>query len=206
MNIKKFGGALSAVVVLATASGAALSQTKIKLEPLVTGINTPLAMVQPAGDARMFIIEQNGRIKILENGKLRPTPFLDIRSKIPALHHDFDERGLLGIAFHPNFKSNGKFYIAYSAHLDYGADLGQMLWYSHTNVVEEYTVIEGRPEHGRPELARAASMRCRGRSSTTTATGSASGRTASSTSRWATAATPTTGASATTPPPATGRT
>lgn len=64
MNIKKLGGAFAAGIVLATASGAALSQVKIRLEPLVTGINTPLAMVQPAGDARMFIIEQNGRIKV----------------------------------------------------------------------------------------------------------------------------------------------
>ncbi|HET9735284.1 MAG TPA: PQQ-dependent sugar dehydrogenase, partial [Burkholderiales bacterium] len=154
MNIRKLGGAFAAGVVLATASGAALSQVKIRLEPLVTGVNTPLAMVQPAGDARMFIIEQNGRIKVLEGGKLRPTPFLDIRSKIPALHHDFDERGLLGLAFHPNFKSNGKFYVAYSAHLDYQADLGQMLWYSHSNVVEEYTVSKGDKNTADPSSAR----------------------------------------------------
>ena len=154
MNTKKLGGALAAAVVLATASGAALSQVKIRLEPLVTALNTPLAMVQPAGDARMFIIEQNGRIKILEGGKLRPTPFLDIRSKIPALHHDFDERGLLGLAFHPKFKENGKFYVAYSAHLDYQADLGQMLWYSHSNVVEEYTVSRGDKNTADPSSAR----------------------------------------------------
>ena len=126
MNFRKIGGALTAAALLAV-SVSALAQVKIRLEPLVTGINTPLAMVQAPGDGRMFIIEQNGRVKILEGGKLRPTPFLDIRSKIPALHHDFDERGLLGIAFHPNFKSNGKLYVAYSAHLDYQADLGQML-------------------------------------------------------------------------------
>jgi glucose/arabinose dehydrogenase len=154
MSFMKVGGALSAAVLLATAGGAALAQTKIKLEPLVTALNTPLAMVQPAGDSRMFIIEQNGRIKILEGGKLRPTAFLDIRSKIPALHHDFDERGLLGLAFHPKFKENGKFYVAYSAHLDYGDDLGQMLWYSHTNVVEEYTVLKGDPNKADPSSAR----------------------------------------------------
>jgi glucose/arabinose dehydrogenase len=154
MNIARVGGALSAAVLLAATGEAALAQAKIRLEPLVTAINTPLAMVQPAGDSRMFIIEQNGRIKILEGGKLRATPFLDIRSKIPALHHDFDERGLLGLAFHPDFRSNGKFYVAYSAHLDYGQDLGQMLWYSHSNVVEEYTVMKGDKNTADPSSAR----------------------------------------------------
>ncbi|HSG76500.1 MAG TPA: PQQ-dependent sugar dehydrogenase [Burkholderiales bacterium] len=155
MKFAKVGGAFSAALLLAVAGGTAVAAgPKIKLEPLVTAVNTPLAMVQPAGDSRMFIIEQNGRVKILEGGKLRPTPFLDIRSKIPALLHDFDERGLLGIAFHPNYKSNGKFYVAYSAHLDYQSDLGQMLWYSHSNVVEEYTVSKSDPNAADPSSAR----------------------------------------------------
>ena len=155
MKVAKFGGAITAALALALAGGSAIAAgPKIKLEPLVTAVGTPLAMVQPAGDSRMFIIEQNGRVKILEGGKLRPTPFLDIRSKIPALHHDFDERGLLGIAFHPNFKSNGKLYVANSAHLDYGADLGQMLWYSHSNVVEEYTVSKSDPNSADPSSDR----------------------------------------------------
>jgi len=154
MNFAKFGGALSAAALLALSGGTALAQEKIRLEPLVNGINTPLAMVQAPGDGRMFIIEQNGRIKILEGGKLRPTPFLDIRSKIHALNHDFDERGLLGIAFHPKFKDNGKFYVTYSAHLDYQDALDQMLWYSHSNVLEEYTVSKGDPNKADPSSAR----------------------------------------------------
>ena len=155
MNAFKLGGAISVAVLLALSGEAALAAgPKIKLEPLVTGINTPLAMVQPPNDSRMFIIEQNGRVKILDKGKLRPTPFLDIRSKIPDLHPDFDERGLLGIAFHPKFKENGKFYVAYSAHLDYQEDLGQMLWYDHSNVVEEYTVSRTDPNTADPSSAR----------------------------------------------------
>ena len=154
MKLAKLGGALSAALVLALAGDPALAQTKIRLEPFVTGVNTPLAMVQPPGDSRFFVIEQFGRVRIVEGGKMRPQPFLDVRSKIPNLHHDFDERGLLGIAFHPNFKSNGKFYIAYSAHLDFQSDLGQMLWYSHSNVVEEYTVNKGDPNTADPSSAR----------------------------------------------------
>lgn len=139
-RVLKLGAAVAAAAWLAFAGTSATAQTRVKLEPVARGINTPLAMVQPPGDPRMFIVEQNGRIKILEGGQVKPTPFLDVRSKIKTLFHDFDERGLLGLAFHPKFKENGKFYVAYSAHLDYQSDLGQMLWYDHSNVVEEYTV------------------------------------------------------------------
>lgn len=139
-RVLKLGAAVAAAAWLAFAGASATAQTRVKLEPVARGINTPLAMVQPPGDSRMFIVEQNGRIKILENGQVRPTPFLDVRSKIKTLFHDFDERGLLGLTFHPKFRENGKFYVSYSAHLDYQSDLGQMLWYDHSNVVEEYTV------------------------------------------------------------------
>ena len=154
MQISKFltGVALSAGLLAfgATASNAA----KIKLEPFVTGINTPLAMVQPAGDDRMFIAEQTGHIRIVKDGKVLPTPFLNVRSKIVNRHHDFDERGLLGLTFHPDFKNNGKFYVAYSSQLDFQQDLGQMLWWSHTNVVEEYTVSADDPNVANPNSAR----------------------------------------------------
>jgi glucose/arabinose dehydrogenase len=154
MSAWKLGAALAVTAWMALSGTTAQAQATIKLEPLVTGINTPLAMVQPPGDSRMFIIEQNGRVRILENGKLLPTPFLDVRSKIKPLFHDFDERGLLGIAFHPKFKDNGKFYVSYSAHLDYQSDLGQMLWYDHSNVVEEYTVSSRDKNTADPSSAR----------------------------------------------------
>ena len=134
--------------------GNVAAEVSIKLEPFVTGVNTPLAMVQPVGDDRMFVIEQNGRVKIIRDGKLEATPFLDIRNLIPDLHQDFDERGLLGLAFHPDFKNNGKFYVAYSAHLDYQGDLGKMLWYSHSNVVAEYKVSADDPDAADPQSAR----------------------------------------------------
>jgi hypothetical protein len=76
-------------------------------------------MVQPAGDSRMFVIEQWGRVMIVEDGQLSGTPFLDIRNLIVDRHPDFDERGLLGLAFHPDYANNGKFYVAYSGHLNF---------------------------------------------------------------------------------------
>lgn len=154
MRVMKIVVALAVSASVALFSASALAQVKVKLEKVVSGINTPLAMVQPPGDNRMFIIEQNGRIKILEDGKLKANPFLDIRSKIKPLNQDFDERGLLGIAMHPDFAKNGKFYVAYSAHLDYQSDLGQLLWYDHSNVVEEYTVSSTDKNTADPSSAR----------------------------------------------------
>jgi glucose/arabinose dehydrogenase len=131
------------------------AEVKVKLEPYVTGLNAPLAMVQPPGDARKFVIEQFGRVRIIDaDGKLLGTPFLDIRSKLPPLMSDFDERGLLGITFHPNFASNGKFYIAYSAVLDFQSDVGKMLWWDHTNIVSEYTVSKDNPNVANPKSER----------------------------------------------------
>jgi glucose/arabinose dehydrogenase len=138
----------------AVAAGAALAllvshaeaQVKVRLEPLVSGVNAPLAMVQPPGDERMFVIEQWGRVRIIdENGNLSGTPFLDIRNKIVNLNPDFDERGLLGLTFHPDFQQNGKFYVSYSGHIDYDTDLAKLFWWDHTNVVAEYRVSEDDP-------------------------------------------------------------
>ena len=154
MQLLRAAKVVAATIFCALSANVATAQPSVRLEAVVSGINTPLAMVQPPGDSRMFIIEQNGRIRILEGGKLKPDAFLDIRSKIKPLFQDFDERGLLGIAFHPNFKNNGKLYVAYSAHLDYQNDLGQMLWYDHSNVVEEYTVSAKNKDAADPSSAR----------------------------------------------------
>jgi glucose/arabinose dehydrogenase len=117
---------------------------RIKLEPFVEGLNQPLAMVE-APDGRMLVIEQWGRVMIVEDGELNGTPFLDIRNLIVDRHPDFDERGLLGLALHPDFANNGKFYVAYSGQKDWQGALDQMLWYDHNNVVAEYTVSEDDP-------------------------------------------------------------
>ncbi len=155
MRVKKLLPWLAAGVALAAMSGAANAEVKVKLEPYVTGVNAPLAMVQPPGDNRKFVIEQFGRVRIINaDGSLQGEPFLDIRNKIPQLWSDFDERGLLGIAFHPNFQSNGKFYIAYSAHLDFQGDLAKEFWWDHTNVVAEYKVSADDPNVADPKSER----------------------------------------------------
>ena len=106
--------ALAGAAALLLTATTAEAEVSIKLEPFVTGINTPLAMVQPKGDDRLFVIEQFGRVRIIRDGKLQAEPFLDIRNLLPNLFSDFDERGLLGIAFHPDFKTNGRFFVYYT--------------------------------------------------------------------------------------------
>ncbi len=125
---------------------AATAEVNIVLEPYVTGLNTPLTMIQPAGDSRKFVVEHLGRIRIIDGeGNLMPAPFLDIRHKIVNQFPDFDERGALGLAFHPDFANNGKFYVSYSAVSNNQGDLGKMFWWDHTNTIEEFTVSADDP-------------------------------------------------------------
>ena len=135
------GTASALMLGLSAISAPAKADMTVKLEEVASGLSAPLALVQPAGDDRRFIIEQPGRVRILtKDGELLDEPFLDIRQKIVHQLSDFDERGLLGIAFHPDFAHNHKFYIAYSTYLNGHGDPGLQLWWDHTNVVAEYTV------------------------------------------------------------------
>lgn len=155
MDIRKSLLWLAGSAALAIASTSANAQVKVKLEPFVEGLNAPLAMVQPKGDDRKFVIEQFGRVRIVHpDGTLQAEPFLDIRNLIPTLWSDFDERGLLGIAFHPDFKNNGRFFVAYSAVLNFQGDLGKQFWWDHTNVVAEYKVSADDPDVADPQSSR----------------------------------------------------
>lgn len=93
----------SSAVPVETAAG-------IKVTAVATGLSSPLYLTAPAGDARLFVVEQTGRIRIIKNGQLLPAPYLDVRSKITS----GGERGLLGLAFHPSFATNGFFYVNYT--------------------------------------------------------------------------------------------
>lgn len=79
----------------------------VQLKPIVTGMGAPLYGISPLGDSkRMFILEQGGLVQILQGETLLPTPALDIRSLVSPPHistNANDERGLLGLAFHPGF-------------------------------------------------------------------------------------------------------
>ncbi|HEX9903488.1 MAG TPA: PQQ-dependent sugar dehydrogenase [Propylenella sp.] len=155
MRMNRYVPLLAVGVSFLMSAGTADAQVNVKLEPYVTGVNAPLAMVQPAGDDRKFVVEQFGRIRIINaDGELEDVPFLDIRDRIVVLWGDFDERGLLGLAFHPDFANNGKFYISYSAPTNFQADLAKLFWWDHTNVVAEYTVSADDPNKADRESER----------------------------------------------------
>jgi len=93
------------------APATAPSDAHIKLTLRASGLSKPLFLTSARdGTARLFIVEQTGRIKILQKGRIRSTPFLSLAGKVST----GDEQGLLGLAFHPNFKSNRKLYVNYT--------------------------------------------------------------------------------------------
>ncbi len=85
-------------------------QVTMKLAPVVTeGLDQPLFLTHAPGDStRLFIVEKGGAIRVVRNGDLRGDPFLEVEVNTDG------ERGLLGLAFHPGYASNRRFFIAYT--------------------------------------------------------------------------------------------
>lgn len=97
------------LVLLLLTSSIVFSQ-EIIVELFKDGFTKPLSL-QHANDNRLFIVEQGGKIKIIqENGTINSVPFLDISGQIS----NGGERGLLGLAFHPDYTDNGYFYVNYT--------------------------------------------------------------------------------------------
>jgi len=83
-------------------------------ELVVSSLNRPVFVTAPAGDThRIFILEQRGQILIAKDGVLLAQPFLDIRNLVSNSSF-FDERGLLGLVFHPAYEDSGYFYVNYT--------------------------------------------------------------------------------------------
>lgn len=77
---------------------------------IVSGLERPVDL-QPDGSGRLFVIEKVGRIRVIENGSLIETPFLNIRDYVNS---SSNEMGLLGLVFHPNYTQNGYFFVNYT--------------------------------------------------------------------------------------------
>ncbi len=85
--------------------------TSVSLFPVVVeGLDQPLYLTN-AGDGRLFIVEKEGAIRLVQDGRLLDEPFLDIRDRVNA---DSSERGLLSVAFHPDYAQNGRFFVNYT--------------------------------------------------------------------------------------------
>ena len=110
---------------------------RLTTEEVAHGLDNPVYVTAPATDERLFIVEQPGRIRIVQNGRLIERPFLDIRNKVGF----GGERGLLSFAFHPRYKSNGFLFVNYT---DKSGDTR----------VERYTVSSGDPNVADPASAK----------------------------------------------------
>jgi glucose/arabinose dehydrogenase len=150
--MKLIAAILTILTLAAVGATPTSAEITVNLQVAADGLTAPLNLVSPPdGTKRRFITEQIGVIKILmPDGKILEEAFLNIRHRIPKLHQDFDERGLLGLAFHPDFKNNGRFFIAYSGYLPGDSELEKVVWYSHTNYVAEYRVSKTNPNKADP--------------------------------------------------------
>ncbi|MCB0551885.1 MAG: PQQ-dependent sugar dehydrogenase, partial [Phaeodactylibacter sp.] len=91
--------------------GAIYAQPSLQLEVFASGFSLPVDIAH-AGDGRLFIVEKAGRIRIIDSdGSILPQPFLDIDARVNSLA---SERGLLGLAFHPDYTDNGYFFVNYT--------------------------------------------------------------------------------------------
>jgi glucose/arabinose dehydrogenase len=118
-------------------------QPSLGLAFVAGGFTSPMMMV-PANDGsgRMFVVDQTGVVWIVDpDGTVLPDPFLDVRDRMIALSASYDERGLLSMAFHPDYTDNGRLYVFYSAPLRSGAP-GD---WSCTNRLSEFTILPDDP-------------------------------------------------------------
>lgn len=116
------------------------ADNSVTLDLVAEGLTSPLVVIEsPDNSGRLFIVDQGGQIYIVKDGQRASQPFLDISTKLIARESPQDERGLLGLAFHPGFESNGRFFVFYSGAL---SATGPVEW-DHTNYIAEYSVTPG---------------------------------------------------------------
>lgn len=110
----------------------------LALTPFVEGgLNNPLFMTVAPGDtSRMFVVEQAGAIRLIKDGQLVTEPFIDLTARVTS----GGERGLLGLAFHPEYQTNGLFYVHYSSNVDDLAD--------GTAIISEFKVSADNADQG----------------------------------------------------------
>lgn len=129
---------LAAALLIGLPAQAQESPEEVGLERVAGGLTAPVTLAQPPdGSGRLFVVEQVGRIQIVRpDGTMPDEPFLDIQDRLVTLNSGYDERGLLGLAFHPDYADNGRFFVYYSAPLrDEAPDD-----YDHTSHISEFVV------------------------------------------------------------------
>jgi len=100
------------VIIIPGSKDALVATTSI----IARGFHSPTILTNAEdGSNRLFVAEQTGKIFIIKNGTKVQKPFLDLTDKIVKVNPLYDERGLLGLVFHPDYETNGRFFVYYSA-------------------------------------------------------------------------------------------
>ena len=88
-----------------------VSDVSLAVEEVATGLSRPLHLTSPAGDPRLFVVEQGGTVRVIaEDGTLRDDPYLDLTNRVSS----DGEQGLLSLVFHPDFTDNGRFFVNFT--------------------------------------------------------------------------------------------
>jgi glucose/arabinose dehydrogenase len=114
------------------------TNSRYQFAEVAGGFERPVYLTH-AGDDRLFVVEQGGLVRIIQGGQILEEPFLDVTALVNT---DGLERGLLGMAFHPNYAGNGWFFVNYT---DVGGD----------TMVARYTVMPDNPNRADPTSAEA---------------------------------------------------
>lgn len=145
---------LPALLLLAACTGSDAKQEpaapvrKAKLQLVTDRFLSPVNMAVPGdGSGRLFFCQKEGKVWIVQQNKTVPTPFLDVSQDMVSINPGYDERGLLGMAFHPEFRSNHKFYVYYSAPTTKKG-------FNHTSRLVEFTAAAGNPNIADPASRR----------------------------------------------------
>ena len=106
-----FTATLALTLNCASGPNDSLPEIPLRLQPVVSGLDFPVDLTAPPGDAtRLFVVEKTGKIRIIKSGQVVSTPFLDLS----ALVSNGGEQGLLGLTFHPQYATTGRFAVDYT--------------------------------------------------------------------------------------------
>lgn len=127
---------------------------RVEVQPILTGLTAPTDLViAPGGGDRLFVVGQTGIVTIIKNGQAVATPFLDVSARLVTLSPNYDERGLLGLAFHPGFNDPAspgyrKIYTYTSEPVAGAADftVPDATAFNHQSVLAEWKVDANNPD------------------------------------------------------------
>ena len=119
---------------------AAVNIKAIDMELIAEGMISPLGLVEADDETgNLFVIDQIGKIWVIENGTKLDEPFLDVTDRMVSLNPGYDERGLLGLAFHPDYASTGRFFVYYTAPPNAGGPEPDASW-NNISRISEFSV------------------------------------------------------------------